>query len=152
MAMKILCPTRGGQASYPNQDFAIDLAKDKGAELLFLYVTDVRFLGRTASPLVVDVEKEIDEMGEFMLAMAQERASKANVQADAIVRRGAFRDVLEEVIRENHVHTVVLGTSTQDTGFTTRDFMEELSVELSGETGAEFIVVYQGQVIARHKP
>jgi nucleotide-binding universal stress UspA family protein len=149
---KILCPTRGGQASYPNQDFAIELAKEKNADLLFLYVSSVRFLGRTASPVVVDVQKEIDEMGEFLLTMAQERAGKSGVQADGIVRRGTFHEVLEAVVQENQIHIVVLGTSAQDTGFTTQDYMEELSAELSSKTGAEFIVVYQGEVISKHKP
>lgn len=149
---KILCPTRGGQASYPNQDFAIELAKEKGAELLFLYVSSVRFLGKTASPVVVDVQKEIDEMGEFLLAMAQERAGKSGVQADIVVRHGEFQDVLEEVIQENQVRMVVLGTSAQDTGFTTQDYMEELSAMLSSKTGVEFIVVYKGEVISRHTP
>ncbi|MEA3339900.1 MAG: universal stress protein [Chloroflexota bacterium] len=41
---KILCATRGGEASYRTQDAAIELAKERGDTLLFLYVVDLHFL------------------------------------------------------------------------------------------------------------
>jgi hypothetical protein len=69
----ILRPTRGGEASYPNQDRAIKLAKERDADLLLLYVANVHFLDRLAGPVIVDVETELEEMGEFLLALAQER-------------------------------------------------------------------------------
>jgi hypothetical protein len=50
----ILCPTRGGKGSYPNQDRAIAIAKERGAEILFLYITNVEFLGLTAAPKLID--------------------------------------------------------------------------------------------------
>jgi hypothetical protein len=67
---KILCATRGGEASYRSQDAAIALAKERGDELVFLYVVDLRFLDKTSAPIVVDVEKEMGKMGRFLLAMA----------------------------------------------------------------------------------
>jgi nucleotide-binding universal stress UspA family protein len=92
MTAKILCLTRGGEASYPNQDGAIAIAKDLDEELLFLYISSVQFLDHSAAPKVVDIESELDEMGEFLLVMAQERAQKAGVKADILVRRGNFQE------------------------------------------------------------
>lgn len=151
MAKTILAPTRGGRASYPNQDRAIDIAKEREAIILFLYVTDVRFLGRTASPILVDIETEIDEMGEFLLTMAQERAAIAGVKSEITVRRGVFREVLREVIEEREIDAVVLGSSSEGTGFTTQDYIEDLSAKMSALTGIEFIVVHEGQILSTHK-
>lgn len=48
---KVLCATRGGEASYRTQDAAIAMAKQEDAELVFLFVADVSFLDQTAVPL-----------------------------------------------------------------------------------------------------
>jgi nucleotide-binding universal stress UspA family protein len=137
----ILCPTRGGEASYPNQDRAIAIARERQADILFLYVSNVRFLDRFASPLLVDIEKELDELGEFMLAMAQERAERAGVKAEAEIRHGVFRQALKEVILERQIALVVMGTATGETGMTTRPYLEELADWICTETGAEVILV-----------
>jgi nucleotide-binding universal stress UspA family protein len=147
----ILCPTRGGEGSYPNQDRAIAIAKARGVGVLFLYISNVEFLDLTASPVLVDVEHEMDEMGEFMLAMAQERAEKVGVPASAIIKHGRFREALIEAIREFQIDTVVLGSSAGGTGIVTMSYVEDLIDEISGKTGVEFIVVDQGNVVNTYK-
>jgi nucleotide-binding universal stress UspA family protein len=151
MSNIILCPTRGGKGSYPNQDRAIAIAKERGAEVLFLNITNVQFLGLTAAPKLIDIETEMDEMGEFMLAMAQERAEKASVNALTLVQRGQFREVLIDVIEEHQIDTVVLGSSAGGTGVITAEFIQELVDEISGKTCVEFIVVYQGEIVSTYK-
>ena len=143
----ILHPTRGGEASYPNQDRVIEIAKEQNAQLIFLYVSDVQFLNRTASQVVLDVvAKEIDEMGDFVLAIAQERAKKAGLEAEAIVRRGVFSDVLREVIEEYAVDTLILGSSREGQGLTTPEFLADLSREISAESGVTVIILSQGEI------
>jgi nucleotide-binding universal stress UspA family protein len=151
MKKMILCPTRGGKASYPNQDCAIHLAKERGADLLFLYVTNIQFLGLTALPKVVNIEAELEEMGDFLLAMAQERAQKAGVKALTTVRSGVFRTVLKEVLQEYPIETIVIGTSSQSTGVVTPDFVRELAEEVTRESGVEFIVLYEGKIVDTHQ-
>jgi nucleotide-binding universal stress UspA family protein len=148
----VLCPTRGGEASYPNQDRAIQIAKDKGSPILFLYVTDVRFLGRMARPMIVDVEEEINEMGEFLLAMAGERADKAGVVSQSLVLRGAFQDALLEAIEGNDVNVVVLGSPGGETGITTKDYLHELTAKLVDEMAVEVYVVDQGEILEHFAP
>ncbi|UCD97396.1 MAG: universal stress protein [Chloroflexota bacterium] len=148
----ILCPTRGGEGSFPNQDRAIEIAKERGAEVLFLYITNVEFLGLTAAPKLIDIEAEMDEMGEFMLTMAQERAERAGINALTLVKRGHFRVVLIEVIEEYDIETVVLGSSSGDTGVITADYLHELMTHVSGKTGVEFIIVDQGEIMKVIKP
>lgn len=152
MADMILCPTRGGKASYPNQDRAIKLAQKRKMDLLFLYVTDVKFLGMTASPKVVDIEAELDEMGDFLLTMAKERAEKAGVTAFTTVRRGVFRKVLKNVILEYPIKSIVMGSSSKSTSVTTLAYIQDLAEEISQSTGVEFIVLQKGKIIETHLP
>jgi nucleotide-binding universal stress UspA family protein len=149
----ILRPTRGGEASYPNQDRAITLAKERDADLLLLYVANVHFLDRLAGPVIVDVETELEEMGEFLLALAQERAEKAGVRASTLVLRGEFREALEQVIQEHEeITTVVLGTAVEGTGVTPPGYLENLIQWLLTECGIEVVVVDGGEIIEHHKP
>lgn len=147
MTNTLLCPTRGGEASYSNQDQAIALAKERDAHLIFLYVSNVHFLDLTAAPKVFDIEAELDEMGDFLLAMAQERAANVGIEADAIVRRGEFRETLQDIIEEYQITTVVLGAAGEETGVLTEAYIDNLSEELCTETGTEFIVVHQGEIV-----
>jgi nucleotide-binding universal stress UspA family protein len=145
--MTILCPTRGGKESHANQDFAINLAKERKAELLFLYVSNIRLISRAGPPIVVDIEEELDEVGDFLLSMAQERAEKSGIIAKAAVRRGIFSEVLKEVIVENGIKTVILGSSPKNAaGLVSYEHLQELSTELGTKMGVEFIVVQDGKV------
>ena len=152
MTNTILCPTRGGEASYPNQDSAISMAIERGADLIFLYVSNVHFLDLIAAPKVFDIEAEMDEMGDFLLTMAQERGSQAGIEADAIVRRGEFRETLKDIIEEYQVTTVVLGAAGEETGVLTEDYIDTLSEEMCSETGTEFIVVHQSEIVKTFTP
>ena len=143
----ILCPTRGGKESHPNQDFAVELARQRGAALLFLYVSDIQFLKRAGPPIVVDIQGEMAEVGDFLLSMAQERAEMAGVSASVIVRSGLFRDVLREVIAQNEIDTVVLGSASGESGFVSLEHLQQMSEELSRELGVEFILLQDGRQV-----
>lgn len=145
----ILCPTRGGKSSIPNQQWAIRLAKERNARLIFLYVSDVRFLDNLSSPLLVDVAHELDEMGEFLLGMAQDRAHKEGVEADIMVRQGIFREALAEVISEKEVEMVVIGKSSEGEGITTERYLTILANTVR-EKGVEMLVVEAGELVRRY--
>lgn len=142
----ILCPTRGGKSSIPNQKYAIDLAKERGAHLIFLYVSNVHFLDNLSSPLLVDVADELDEMGEFLLAMAQDRAVKVGVEAEIVVRQGVFREALAAIIDEKRVDTVIIGASAEGVGVTTQRYLAILA-ESVRQNGVEILVVQDGELV-----
>ena len=106
---RILCATRGGEASHRTQDAAIALAKEQGDELIFLYVADSSFLNHIAAPLVIDVEARLVKMGEFQLLVAKERAAAQGISAQTIVRKGKLRAELVGAAREMEVDLIVLG-------------------------------------------
>lgn len=136
----ILCATRGGEASIRTQMQAIELAKERDAELLFLYVADVNFLGRVPGTIVVDVATELENMGEFLLLMAKERAEKEGVTANTVVKRGEFRAALIEAAQEGDASIIVFG-SPAESSITQREFLEELAAGISEETGIETVIV-----------
>lgn len=148
---RILTPTRGGEASQPNQDRAIQIAKKKDADLFFLYIADVSFLDRLASPVLVDMEAELSEMGEFVLAIAQERAEKQGLEARALVRSGNFSEVLADVIEEFEIDTLILGSPEEETGITTRDYLTGLSEELSERFDLEILLLSRGEVVHEYR-
>ncbi len=148
----ILSPTRGGEKSYPNQDYAIHLAKERGAKLVFLYVSDVQFLNQISSPVLIDVKAELEEMGEFLLAMAQERASKAGIEAEIVVRSGNFREVIEALIPQFEISTLVLGSSEEKTAVTSNDFLRQLSQELANTHNLDVCMVRHGKMLEAIQP
>ena len=138
---KILCATRGGQASHHTQDAAIALAQERGDELVFLYVADISFLNQMAAPVVVDVEARLEKMGRFQLAMAQERAEAQGIPAGALVRRGQLRAELAAAAREIGAELVVLGHPGVREAVFDETAIRALATALEQETGTEVRIV-----------
>jgi len=149
----ILYPTRGGTSAYLNQDWTVDLAEDRGADLLLLYVSDVHFLDLITGPVRLDiVEAELEDLGEFLLAMAQERVEKAGFEADTAVRSGEFVTALEEIITEKDISIVVLGCPTDDTGITSEGYIGKVAESLQASSNIEVFVVGEGRVVVHLLP
>ena len=138
----ILCATRGGEASYRTQDAAIALAQERGDELLFLYVVDTHFLDKTERAVRPDVvAEEMSHMGEFLLAMAQERAQKQGVEARYVLRHGDLRHELKAAAREEAVDLVVLGQPAgTGSAFVPAD-LETFVAEIEAETGVKACII-----------
>ncbi len=132
---KILCATRGGEASYRTQDAAIALAQERGDELLFLYVIDLKFLKKTARAVRPDVVlAEMEKMGEFFLALAQERAHKQDVTASYVLCRGELREALKDSGRRTDVTLVVLGKPAGEESAFGLESLKALATEIEAET------------------
>lgn len=139
---KILCATRGGEASYRTQDAAIVLAQERGDELVFLYVANVEFLDKTARAVRPDVVMvEMEKMGEFLLAMAQERAQKQGVTAGYALRRGDLREELKAAARELDVALVVLGKPAGEESAFALEGLKAFAAEIEAETGVEARII-----------
>jgi nucleotide-binding universal stress UspA family protein len=139
---KILCATRGGEASYRTQDATIALAQERGDEILFLYVVDIEFLKKTARAVRPDVvTAEMDKMGNFLLAMAQERAQKQNVAADCVLRHGDLRRQLIAAARELDVTLVVLGKPAGEESTFALAGLEAFAAKIETETRVETRII-----------
>jgi nucleotide-binding universal stress UspA family protein len=138
---KILCATRGGEASYRTQDAAIALAKERGDTLLFLYVVDLHFLDKVAGAGVVDTEREMTKMGQFLLLMAQERAAEQGVVAEMISRKGRLQEELKNAAGEEGVSLIVLGRPADAESVFDLADLETFAAEIEAETGVEARIV-----------
>jgi nucleotide-binding universal stress UspA family protein len=134
---KILCATRGGEASYPTQDAVIALTKERGDELVFLFVADISFLNQTAAPLVVDVELRLEKLGRFQLVMAQERAAAQGIIAQTIVRKGQLRAELVAVAKEIGATLIVMGRSLGSDAAFEDVALQVFAADLQTETSVE---------------
>ncbi len=137
----ILCATRGGKASFRTQDKAIALAKERGDSLLFLYIVDLHFLDKTAAPIVVDVENELFQMGEFLLLVAKERATEQGVATRIICRKGKLREEILKTVEEQGVTLVVLGQPAGTASAFQLASLESFAAQIEAQTGAEAIIV-----------
>jgi nucleotide-binding universal stress UspA family protein len=136
----ILCPTRGGPASHNTQDKAIALAKERGDSLLFLYIVNLHFLDKTAAPIVVDVEDEVHQMGEFLLLIAKERAEEQGVKTRTLSRKGKVREEIKKVAQEENVSLILLGRPAGEQSAFQLAEVKEFAAEIERETGIEAIV------------
>jgi nucleotide-binding universal stress UspA family protein len=94
---QIGCATRGGTASRATEDAAIDLARQRGAELIFLYVIDASFAHGLSGKFPIEVvESDLRDIGELILEQAKQRAKEQGVAARAEIRQGR---VVEEIER-----------------------------------------------------
>ena len=119
--------------------------------LLFLYVSNVRFLDRLGGPVRVDIlEEELDDLGEFLLAMAQERAERSGVKTERLIRHGRFRPALREVIEQREVTTLVLGRPAHDAANTTVEYISEIAQTMASKLGIEVFVVHEGKIVEQY--
>ena len=137
----ILCATRGGEASFRTQTAAIELAKERHAELVFLYIVDLNFLDKTAAPIVVDVENEISQMGEFLLLVAKERAVEQGVKTRTLTRKGNLRAEIKKVAAEIGATFVVLGRPAGEASAFEKSGLKTFAEEIQEKTGVEVEIV-----------
>jgi hypothetical protein len=139
---KILCATRGGEASRRTQDAVIAMAKEAGASVLFLYIVDVEFLKLTARGVRTDVvATELERMGEFILALAVERAAAESVEAGTYVHHGSLMEGLESVARAEGVDAIAFGKPAgAESSFSLAD-LERLAAKIEEDTGIQTYIV-----------
>jgi hypothetical protein len=135
---KILCATRGGEASRRTQEAVIAMAQETGAHIVFLYVVDVEFLRLTARGVRPDVvATEMEHMGEFLLALACERAEAQGVQAETCIRHGPLVEALKSAAREADADCIAFGRPAGiDSTFSLAD-LEKLAAAIETEIGIE---------------
>ncbi|GAB4475397.1 MAG: hypothetical protein Kow00124_16340 [Anaerolineae bacterium] len=137
---KILCATRGGEASIRTQQAAIAEAKVTGDELVFIYIFDIEFMAHAFYGMRSDVvTEEMERMAEFLMQMVVERAAQAGIEARSLIRRGKFGEVLVEAAREEGATLVILGRPAEGGLFRLHE-LEALAERLAEESGIPFVI------------
>lgn len=136
---KILCAIRGGEASQRIQDIGIDLAKERGEEIVFLYVVNTEFLDTASTVMLETLTTEMEKLGEFLLLMAQERARKQDVRASSIIRHGYLREEFEAAASAPDISTVLLGKPGEDALFSMKS-LEAVAAEIEKKCQVEVLI------------
>ena len=103
---------------------------------------DVEFLRLTAQGVRPDVViTEMEHMGEFLLAMACERAAAQGVEADMCLRHGPLVDALESAARDEGADAIAFGRPVgNDSSFSLAD-LEELAARIEKDTGLKTYIL-----------
>jgi hypothetical protein len=137
----IVCAVRGGPASKSTIAKAIALAEETGLPLCFLYVVNLDFLSQTPTSRVHTISKEMHEMGEFILLMAQEKSARQGISAEGMVRHGSVTGEVIGLCQELEADYLVLGkpqVEREDTVFT-RDLLREFVARTEDQIGATVV-------------
>ncbi|MDX1417846.1 MAG: universal stress protein [Candidatus Promineifilaceae bacterium] len=105
----IVCAIRGGPHSQSTIDRAISLAQETGLHLYLLYIVNLDFLAHTTSMRTHPINREMEQMGEFILLAAQGRAQDLGVTAEGLVRQGNVSDEIIRLCSELNADYLVLG-------------------------------------------
>jgi nucleotide-binding universal stress UspA family protein len=142
---KIVC---GVTASAHSQKAALEaarLARQDGAELVYVYAVDLDFLagGRMGSLSQDVIGTSLEALGVHILDYAEQIAVAQGVKPKKIVRRGQVLDVLKQVMSEEKADLLVLGHEER-TFFEKHLFkgdVEDHVQELKTRTGAEVKII-----------
>ena len=142
---KIVC---GVTASAHAQKAALEaarLARQDGAELVYVYAVDLDFLkgGRMGNLSQDVIAQSIEKIGKQIVDTAEHIAASEGVKPEKIVRRGTVLDVLGQVMSEHKADLLVLGHEER-TFFEKHLFkgdVEDHVQELKARTGAEVRVI-----------
>lgn len=147
---RIVCAARGGKRSRPAVDRAIRLAKERDADLTFLFVVDTEFLSHALVGPPSVIREQLRDMGEFIMATHQARAEEAGVMAEYAVREGEVREQIVEYIEEKDVDVLVMGRPIEETEAARFDAgsVSNFAAALEHGSGVEVVLVSQEDVIA----
>ena len=137
----IVCAIRGGPDSQPTIQKAIEVARETGQPVYFLYVVNLDFLTHTASSRVHIISEEMEELGDFILRAAQAEAEGKGVVAEGIIKHGKVGKEISAVCHELGADYVVLGKprGKSEKDVFTHEKLVEYAQQIEEITGAEAV-------------
>jgi nucleotide-binding universal stress UspA family protein len=138
----IVCAIRGGPASRPTIDKAIELAKKSDLALYFLYIVNIDFLDHTIRSRVQTISQQMQQMGEFILLTAQATAKGKGIEAQGIVRHGNVIQEISGLCHEIMADYLVIGRPNfhmEDSLFT-ETLLADFIKRIEEQTGAKVIL------------
>lgn len=137
----ILCAIRGGPASQSTIEASINLAKETGETIYFLYVINLDFLTHTTSSRTDRIYEDMRSMGEFILIDAQDKAHRLGAKAETVIADG---NVIKQIIAaaaDKDASYVVLGTpsSENENNLFVRNKSQAVADRIRSETRAEVV-------------
>jgi nucleotide-binding universal stress UspA family protein len=138
----IVCAIRGGPASRPTIDKAIELASERGLVLYFLYVVNIDFLDHTIRSRVQTISQQMQQMGEFIILSAQATAQTKGSEAQGLVRHGEVTDEIPKLCHEIQADYLVVGRPKfhQEESHFTQTLLADFIKRVEEQTGAKVVL------------
>ena len=138
----IVCATRGGAGSRAVQEHAVRHARERGQNLIFLYVVDTSGLSEADETLREAVEIELDWLGRTLLRIAQIRAENEGTASTVVIRQGRVVAEICSFISEQAAELLLLGAPRGTTASIIGDDpLEILAERICQQTGVPVEVV-----------
>ena len=137
----IICAIRGGPSSQSTITHAIEIAKQINQPLYFVYIVNLDFLAQNERYPKHFVDVELEQMGEFILLLAKEKAAKNEVAAHCMIRHGNVLVELATACRENNCDTIILGRPEGHSSLFSHDTLGHIQQTLEADTGATIVWV-----------
>lgn len=115
MFKKILVPVDGSEPSDAAVAFAVRLARDQNAKVIFVHVCEyAKIAAMVGGPTVgVDPAYALEaerETGEAALQSATDRAKNGAVECERVIEEGPCVDTILEVARDHKADVIVIGS------------------------------------------
>jgi nucleotide-binding universal stress UspA family protein len=131
----IVCAVRGGPDSQPTINKSISLSIEKNLPLFFIYIVNLDFLSHTSGSRTQIVTEELSEMGEFILLVAEEYATKQGVKATGVVLKGSVKEEIASYCHKINADYLVMG----------RPRIKKASSHFTEESFKHFIAITEEQ-------
>ena len=103
--------------------------------------TGAWFIGFFVRPLVGRISDRMDRKTFYALAIAVERAQKAGIEAEAVVRHGKLVEALESAAQEEGADAIAFGRPAGvDSSFSLSD-LEAMAARITEDTGIETFII-----------
>jgi len=139
----ILCAIRGGEASRKTQEYAVNMAKEKNAQLIFLYVIDEYLIEKADVNIRKEIKEELALIGRLLLRMARFYGREKGVEAKILTLEGSLRGTLENAIMDNKVDLLLLGKPREENNKSYFQYKEvkKFAEEISEITGVNVNII-----------
>jgi nucleotide-binding universal stress UspA family protein len=140
----IVCATRGGEASRLLQTRAVEIARQRNADLVFVYVVNPNSTLDLDQQLLPAISQEMTWFANAILDIARLRGKRAGVRVETTVRRGDVQLEIEKVLKEYAADLLVIGSSRPDQNGQFSDGQEEkFAHRMAERTGVEVQIIRQ---------
>ena len=137
----IVCAIRGGPGSQPTIEKALELAHQHNLRVYFLYVFNLDFMRHTSHSRSDIITADMQQMGEFILVMAENLAAEQGVEATGIMRQGEVGEEIAALGREVNADYVIMGRPKEGHNVFTRERQHTLVSEIEEKSGAQVVFV-----------
>lgn len=148
----IVCAMRGGAGSRAVHLRAMELARESGQRVIFLYVIDLSGFKHNDVSLLPAIRQELWWLGHTLLQIGCQRAKSEGIDAEMAVREGAVREEILRFLTEVSAEVLLLGAPRAITSAVFGDDpIEQFAAAIASQSGVKVEVVHPEDYADSHE-